>query len=90
MDCLRDDRAFGDVGGIAGENERTELFLSADLCFDVGGIANCFLDLNPMISCVGDSHGVDRHTSASPDLYWPINPSSDHSKITKLAKGSLS
>lgn len=90
MDCFRDDRAFGDVGGIAGENKGAQLFLSADLCFDVGGIANCFLDLNPIISRVGCSDGVDRHTSASSDRYWPINPSSDHSKITKLAKGSLS
>ena len=90
MDCFRDDGAFRGVGGIASENKRAELFLSTDICLNVGGIADCFLDLTSMISHVGCFQGVDRHTSASSAAYWPINPSSDHSKITKLAKGSLS
>lgn len=35
MDRSRDDGAFRDVGGVAGENERAELLLSTYLRFNI-------------------------------------------------------
>jgi hypothetical protein len=45
VDRLGDDRAGRDVAGIAGKNEGAELVFGTDLRINVGGIANCFLDL---------------------------------------------
>lgn len=51
MDCLGDYGARRDVGGIVREDERAELVLGTDFRINVGGIADCFLELDSKISC---------------------------------------
>lgn len=46
VDRLGDYRARGNVGSIVRKNERAELVLGTDFRINIGGIADCFLELD--------------------------------------------
>jgi hypothetical protein len=50
VDCLRDDRTCRNFGGIVGKDKRAKLVFGTNLRFDIGGIADSFLDLSPEFS----------------------------------------
>jgi hypothetical protein len=46
VDRLGDYRARGNVGSIVRKNKRAELVLGTDFRINIGGIADCFLELD--------------------------------------------